>query len=86
MKAKEAPEKLYLHPTANGKVGASWLAFSLTNEDIEYIRTDAFIEKTCAWLKESITNNQECNRIISKKRVITMGEIIKDFRKYMEGE
>lgn len=41
----KAPEKLYLHPTAKGEVGASWLTFSLTNEDIEYTRTDAFIEK-----------------------------------------
>jgi len=43
----KAPEKLYLHPTAKGEVGASWLTFSLTNEDIEYTRTDAFIEKAC---------------------------------------
>lgn len=50
MKAN-APEKLYLHPTANGKVGASWLTFPLTNEDIEYIRKDAFIENACAWFR-----------------------------------
>lgn len=47
MKANEAPEKLYLHPTAKGSVGASWLTFPLTNEDIEYTRTEAFIEKAC---------------------------------------
>ena len=50
MKTNEAPEKLYLHPTAKGKVGASWLTFPLTNEDIEYTRTDAFIEKVKEWL------------------------------------
>ena len=44
MKAS-APEKLYLHPTAKGSVGASW--FPLTDNDIEYTRTDAFIEKAC---------------------------------------
>lgn len=44
MKAK-APEKLYLHPTAKGEVGASWLTFPLTDNDIEYVRKDAFIEK-----------------------------------------
>lgn len=50
MKANEAPEKLYLHPTAKGNVGASWLTSPLTNEDIEYIRKDAFIEKAAEYL------------------------------------
>jgi len=51
LKANEAPEKLYLHPTAKGNVGASWLIFPLTNEDIEYVRTDAFIEKARKWFE-----------------------------------
>lgn len=54
------------------------------HRDIEYVRTDVFIEKACEWLKESITNNPECNRIISKKGVITMGLLIEDFKKYMK--
>ena len=53
---------------------------------IEYIRADAFMKKACDWIKESITNNSECNRIISKKGIITMGLLIEDFRNYMEGE
>ena len=74
MKANVAPEKLYLHPTANGKVGASWLTFPLTNEDVEYIQTDAFIEKACAWLENNLQG-------------IVGGSIyIEDFRKYMKGE
>lgn len=74
MKANEAPEKLYLHPTANGKVGASWLTFPLTNEDVEYIQTDAFIEKACAWLENNLQG-------------IVGGSIyIEDFRKYMKVE
>lgn len=74
MKANVAPEKLYLHPTANGKVGASWLKFPLTNEDVEYIQTDAFIEKDCAWLENNLQG-------------IVGGSIyIEDFRKYMKGE
>lgn len=43
-----------------------------------------FLEKACEWLKESITNNPECNRIISKKGVITMGLLIEDFKNYMQ--
>jgi hypothetical protein len=58
-------------------------SFIDTLEVKEVDSNDAFIEKACGWLKESVTNNPECNRIISKKGVITMGELIEDFRKYM---
>ena len=75
MKANEAPEKLYLHPTANGKVGASWLVFPLTNEDIEYIRKDAFIKKTEEYLYKQLNNgNMECGDIET---------FVEDFKKYM---
>ncbi len=85
MKAN-APEKIYLHIRPNKEIGSTWHGNKISDTDIEYTRTDAFVEKACAWLKESITNNPECNRIISKKGVITMGELIKDFRKYIKGE
>ena len=84
MKAN-APERLYL----SKNIYSTYL-YQVPDPDdktaVEYIRKDAFIEKACEWIKESITNNSECNRIISKKGVITMSELIKDFRKYMEGE
>ena len=41
MKANEAPEKLYLLP--NGLISYC----KNTDEDVEYTRTDAFIEKAC---------------------------------------
>ena len=87
MKANEAPEKLCLHPTAKGNVGASWLTFPLTNEDIEYIRKDAFIEKACSWLRthseadyfELIPYANYCGAgNLNKKKMI------EDFKKYME--
>jgi hypothetical protein len=80
----EAPEKIYIFE--NPILDFTKLSVKQNDNDIEYTRTNAFIEKACLWLKESITNNPECNRIISKKGVITMGELIKDFKKYMEGE
>lgn len=55
-------------------------------ENIEYTRTDAFIEKAIEWLKKSITNNPECNRIISLNGTVTMGMLIEDFKNYMKGE
>ena len=86
MKA-EAPEKIHI-----GIVPSELGNYKYTTVDkdfpdaIEYIKMDAFIEKACEWLKESVTNNPECNRIISKKGVITMGELIEDFIKYVKGE
>jgi len=80
MKTNEAPEKIYLDEDE------SWHLTNPNGDSVEYVRTDAFIEKACEWLKEGVTNNPECNRIISKKGVITMGLLIEDFRKYMEGE
>ena len=50
MKAN-APEKIYLRHNHKGDIGAGWLIFPLTNNDIEYTRTDAFIEKAYNWLK-----------------------------------
>ena len=53
MKANEAPEKLYLLP--NGLISYC----RNTDEDIEYIQTDAFIEKATLWL---LTNASDyCN-------------------------
>ena len=80
----KTPDKIYLERIlCSDEVYDTWKSQKTISDDIEYIRTDAFIEKACEWLKESITNNPECNRIISKKGVITMGELIEDFRKYM---
>lgn len=76
----EAPEKLYLHPTAKGNVGASWLTFPLTNEDIEYTRTDAFIKKACEWLINH--NDYICgstNGIVK----YDMKQLVEDFKEYM---
>lgn len=36
----KAPEKIYLHHNHKGDIGAGWLMFPLTNNDIEYVRTD----------------------------------------------
>ena len=77
------PDKLYARCKDNKTLDMSYAPQNM--KAVEYTRTDAFIEKACAWIKESITNNPECNRIISKKGVITMGLLIEDFKNYMEG-
>ena len=81
----KAPEKLYLHPTAKGEVGASWLTFSLTNEDIEYTRTDAFIERVINFL------NYKLDDVVAARlpgtiipHHVAKQELIEDFKKAME--
>lgn len=85
MKANVAPEKLYLHQTANGKVGASWLTFPLTNEDVEYIQTDAFIEKALAYLNSKFYFHNAFYGVVSTD-FNAMEELFEDFKKYMKGE
>ena len=74
MKAN-APKKIYLTKNLLGELSDGWNAFpSETFTNIEYTRTDAFIKKTCAWLKNNLQG-------------IVGGSIyIEDFRKYMKGE
>lgn len=88
MKINEAPEKLYLHPTTKGEVGASWLTFKLTNDDIEYTRTDAFIEEACNWLKEhTLEYAPELNCGVGKTQPdYYTKHFILDFIRYMKGE
>jgi hypothetical protein len=73
MKAN-TPEKIYLRHNHKGDIGASWLVFPLTDNDIEYIRKDAFIEKVCDYL------NKTCRRFILTEKDID------DLKKYMKGE
>lgn len=69
MKASEAPEKLYIFNPEKREV---W--FSKTSDkQVEYIRTDAFIEKATLWL---LTNaNDYC---ILHNSYDTKG-LVKDF-------
>lgn len=82
----EAPNKVYLHPTAKGEVGKNWLTFPLTNEDVEYTRTDAFVERACNyWYK----HNQEMVKRYGSNAILGCSEFtvnVKDFKKYMEGK
>jgi hypothetical protein len=47
MKANEAPEKIYYAPYGDMRVDDP-----ITENDIEYVRADAFIEKACSILKD----------------------------------
>lgn len=44
----DAPEKVYLHPDIGGREFIRpWLRKRVDQESVEYVRTDAFIEKAC---------------------------------------
>ena len=69
MKTNEAPEKIYLRHNHKGDIGAGWLIFPLTNNDIEYTRTDAFIEKATSYIQQHWIWNTK---------------MIEDFKSYMK--
>ena len=87
MKANETPEKIYLFENPiSGTPDDRWLSKRSGDTDVEYIRTDAFIERACSWLKENkdkyLYNTGEKGEYIPT----CSGKIIEDFRNYMEGE
>jgi len=69
------PEKIYIN-------GFSTFATVPVKECVEYTRTDAFIKKACDFIKD---NGSHYIDIVNGQLVLKKG-IIKDFKKYMEGE
>ena len=75
MKANEAPEKIYYAPYGDMRENVP-----ITDNDIEYIRTDAFIEKAKKWFEKQNewfdpNGNRQCDM-----------ESFEDFENYMKGE
>ena len=82
MKANEAPEKIYFGTQAvNPFYG---LTRKCANDDIEYTRTDAFIEKACEWLKSNLYGYAGED---DKRNIVPFDDaIFEDFKKAMKGE
>lgn len=90
MKANEAPEKIYLIRNISTSTSLNtiddchekylqeWYKGREKDSDIEYTRTDAFIEKACEWIKEKWDDNYTMPIIIDS--------VIDDFKNYMKGE
>lgn len=72
MKANEAPEKIYVH-----EASAPELTENLPYH-IEYIRTDAFIEKVCKFLDDRIKHD-------SIDYPMASVHLIDDFKNYIKG-
>ena len=70
MKANEAPEKIYLEKVyPDNGVLPNGLNYSQCHDDIEYIRTDAFIEKATSYIQQHWIWNTK---------------MIEDFKSYMK--
>ncbi len=75
----EAPEKVYM-PT----ILVANVASYKTEDSIEYIRTDIFIEKVCEWLKNNVENYYYLDEAYDK--VISIKNLNNDFKKYIKGD
>ena len=79
MKTNEAPEKIYIHPDIGGREFLRpWLHRPANNESVEYIRTDAVIEKAAEYLMEYEFNDSPT---IADRR-----KRVDEFIKYIKGE
>ena len=63
MKANEAPEKIFIYDYGS-ELSYEWHSESEFEakgyNDIEYIRTDAFIEKASEWLNNFYSEDRHC--------------------------
>ena len=81
MKANEAPERIYVvdatFPDYVDFDGSPINTKKIDDHDIEYTRTDAFIEKAWDWIEDNLlsSNQQDKSRLYFEQ-----------FIKYMKGE
>jgi hypothetical protein len=80
----EAPKKIYLFKNPITETPDDrWLSKRSCNDDIEYIRTDAFIEKALKFLDENFFFDNKCCSIESGV-FDSKEKMFEDFKKYME--
>jgi hypothetical protein len=84
MKAN-VPEKLYLFENPiSGTPDDRWLSKRSGDTDVEYVRTDAFIEKAEKWFEEHFGNRLKWE--ITTYEFEDIQSMIEDFKKYMKVE
>jgi len=77
MKANEAPKKIYIDVSLDSAWGMMERSY---DNEVEYIRTDAFIDKAKKWFEQQ-PETYDANGI----RCYGM-ESFEDFRNYIKGE
>lgn len=81
MKSNKAPEKIYITPHFERR----WFTKEIDDVSVEYIRTDAFIEKACEYFR----TKKKCVFACIGEDVyhsLLNEEEIEDFKTYMKGE
>ena len=77
MKANEVPEKIYLQEPTKVRTEKKY------DNDVEYIRTDAFIEKALAYLNSKFYFNNAFYGVVSTD-FNAMEELFEDFEEYLK--
>lgn len=84
MKTNEIPENIYLFENPITETPDDrWLSKRSDENDIEYTRTDAFIEKACEWLDENWTSFVNYD---DEDGVVYYLNLTDKFKNYMKGE
>ena len=80
-----APEKLYFGESDKGILDI--YSTKESDNEVEYIRTDAFIEKAAEWLDNNLWNYYDTGNIgdFETLRFEHFTQMIEDFRKYIKG-
>lgn len=85
MEANKAPEKIYLFENPITEVpDDKWLSKRSDKNDIEYVRTDAFIERAKEYLKNKFAD--DISFIAGGAFYINFSTAIENFANYMKGE
>ena len=86
MEANEAPEKIYLQENTTtdcyGEFWPEWFEARAKDSDIEYTRTDSFIEKACDGIEHLL--NGYIIRNFNFGDSYEIDTLIEDFKKYLE--
>ena len=64
MKANEAPERVYIHKSQYWGLMAN--EHNITKNGVEYLRTDAFIEKAVEWINKNFNMPNDFNKHFKK--------------------
>ena len=78
----EAPEKIYIDK--EGFYDEYWLYDRHSKEDVEYTRTDAFIDKACSGIEKLLSGYIIRNFHFGDS--YNIDKLIEDFKTYMKGE
>ena len=80
-----APEKIYLEKTyPDNGVLPNGLNYNQSPNDIEYTRTDAFIEKACEFISLNVTDYIDVTHKGGIEHLALQEKFIEGFKKYME--